>query len=238
MNGTQGKPVSPHRVTPAERWVLRGAMRWLNLLGVAALIGAAAPVWSESAVVREQERQRISREQAQVQAAHDEARRACYQRFVVTACLDEARAERRRALDELQRQESLLNDAERRERAQERLQRIDERVAQRAAEEKRLAEQAARRSAALPPAARAEDLAAPAARETQAEQRRQAAQEAQQRAAQREAQSAARATESAATRAQTQLRQQEAAARRLERDQRLADPARRPASDLPRQTVP
>ncbi len=215
-----------------------GAVAASLLVGWVTLFGAA-PAWAQTVSARETDRQRVSQERAQAQAKHEAASRACYQRFVVTSCLDDARAERRRVLDELQRQESLLNDAERRERAQERLQRIDLRVEQRAAEEQRNVQAAASRaaaaaSAALPlPALPVEPMEPDTQRAAQAEQRRQDALTAQQRAAQREAQSRARSSQAAAVRADTQARQQDAAERRLERDRRIADPSRRPASDLP-----
>ncbi|OYU99946.1 MAG: hypothetical protein CFE45_11060, partial [Burkholderiales bacterium PBB5] len=63
----------------------------------------------------------------------------CEKRFLVTECLDAARAERRQALDQLQRQQVVLDEARRRERAAQRQRDIETRAArehQRAVEER------------------------------------------------------------------------------------------------------
>jgi hypothetical protein len=73
------------------------------------------------------ERARIAAERRAVEARFDAARRDCQARFVVNECLDRARQARRAALEPLQRQTHLLDDARRRERAVERLRGIQER---------------------------------------------------------------------------------------------------------------
>ena len=110
---------------------------WLLWAGVV----AAAPA-DDSA-----ERARIASDRQAVEARYDAARRDCETRFVVNDCLDQARQARRAALEPLQRQIHLLDDARRRERAVERLRVIQARQAA-AAERPALATAAAPASAA------------------------------------------------------------------------------------------
>jgi hypothetical protein len=80
--------------------------------------GAAADVAAETA--------RIATERRAVEARFAQAQAACRERFLVNACLQDARAERRAALDPLQRQQLMLDDLRRRERAAERLRAIQD----------------------------------------------------------------------------------------------------------------
>lgn len=101
------------------------AVAWaLALLGSAV---AAAPDADAA------ERARIAAERQAVEARYDAARRDCETRFVVNPCLDQARQDRRAALEPLQRQIHLLDDARRRARAVERLRSIQARESQAAA---------------------------------------------------------------------------------------------------------
>ena len=75
------------------------------------------------------ERQRISSERQAVEARFEAAQRDCAGRFLVNDCLDNARQARRLALEPLQRQQHLLDDARRRARAADRLQAIQARDA-------------------------------------------------------------------------------------------------------------
>lgn len=72
------------------------------------------------------QRARIKSERARVEAAFYAQEKACYGKFAVNDCLNEARALRREALSDLRRQEISLNDAERRRKAGERLRAIEE----------------------------------------------------------------------------------------------------------------
>jgi len=74
------------------------------------------------------ERERIASERAQHEARYLDAEAACYRRFAVSDCLRDARRLRRAALDELRRQEVVLNDLERKDRAAQALQRIQSNV--------------------------------------------------------------------------------------------------------------
>lgn len=101
----------------AEAWALAA---WL----------ACSAASSVAATDEAAERARIAAERAVVEQRFNAAQADCQARFVVTDCLDRARAERRQALDQLQRQSLLLDDAKRRERAALRLQAIQRRDAE------------------------------------------------------------------------------------------------------------
>jgi colicin import membrane protein len=91
----------------------------------AALVhGALAQDAEDPAVARA----RISRERGEVEAAYKVKERACYQTFAVNDCLKEARSRRRDAMADLKRQETSLNDAERKRKGAERQRVIEERA--------------------------------------------------------------------------------------------------------------
>lgn len=74
------------------------------------------------------ERLRISQQRQHHEAVFSQAEVACYRRFAVSDCLREARKLRRSALDELRRQEIVLNDEERRFKGSQALQRIQNNI--------------------------------------------------------------------------------------------------------------
>lgn len=80
-----------------------------------------------------QERARIARERDEATLRFQQRQRECEQRFAVTACVDEARAEHRQALLRLRGQESVLDEAERKQRAAQRMAAIREKVSAEAA---------------------------------------------------------------------------------------------------------
>lgn len=65
------------------------------------------------------ERARIEADRAKAQALFEKDEANCYQRFAVNDCLREVRVRRRATLEELRRQEIVLNDADRKKRAAE-----------------------------------------------------------------------------------------------------------------------
>ena len=73
------------------------------------------------------ERTRIADERGRVEARFAAEEKACYAKFGVNDCLQEARTRRREVLADLRRQEVSLNDADRRRRAAERLSEIEQR---------------------------------------------------------------------------------------------------------------
>jgi hypothetical protein len=70
------------------------------------------------------ERRRIEAERAAAEARFAEQRRACQERFVVTSCVDAAKRERRETLARLRREQNVLDERERRARAEARLEEI------------------------------------------------------------------------------------------------------------------
>lgn len=88
----------------------------------------------------EGERSRIQAERTREEALNVKEEVACYARFAVTNCLRQVRVHRREALDKLRRQELALNDAERKQKALEQMERIKENSSA-----QRLEEEAARR---------------------------------------------------------------------------------------------
>jgi colicin import membrane protein len=100
--------------------------------------GSAAFAWSLAAVLGlggsaahgADERARIATERAQVEKIYDAQYRECQSGFVVTACVDSAKAQRRAALEQLAQQQAILDDADRRQRAAQRAQQIHEKLAQ------------------------------------------------------------------------------------------------------------
>lgn len=75
------------------------------------------------------ERQRIGEQRKAVEVRQLEERKACYQRFAVEDCLRESRRRGREEADDLRRQESALNDIQRKRRGAEQLRKLDERQA-------------------------------------------------------------------------------------------------------------
>ena len=111
-------------------------MKPLALLAAVVLLSAQAaePVAGDAA-----ERERLARDRAAVEAAHAQRLRDCQGRFAVTPCIEEARAARRESLAGLRRQQALLDEAQRKQRAAARMAAIREKVG---AEESRRSEPA------------------------------------------------------------------------------------------------
>jgi len=120
------------------------------------------------------ERARIAAERKQAETAYAEREQVCRERFVVTSCLDDARRERRHALERLRQQEAVLDEGQRKKRAAERLEDIGSKVsAQEARRRDALASQQQRenaRSEAVARAAAASAAASASAPEQAADQ--------------------------------------------------------------------
>ncbi len=97
------------------------------------------------------ERERIQNERTKVGAAHDAAKVACYQRFLVNDCLMQARDQHNVQMADLKRQEISLNDLQRKRRGALQSQRTEDKTSP----QKQL-EQAEQRGNALENAARRE----------------------------------------------------------------------------------
>jgi hypothetical protein len=139
---------------------MRRALVLLCLLAVAAVARAEddSAARADAAV-----RERITRERVEVQAGFARRQRECAERFAVTACIDAARSEQRAALARLRDQELGLDEAQRRQRAFERLQLIEEKKREDAARAAAVSARATAGAPALPASASAAAPAAPAA---------------------------------------------------------------------------
>lgn len=100
--------------------------RLLALLCLAAAVAGEAS--AQAPLDRAAQRQRIARERAEAQAAYRREEAACRHRFAVTPCMDEARARRRGVLERLDQEQAVLDDWERKRRAAERMERIEEKL--------------------------------------------------------------------------------------------------------------
>ena len=78
------------------------------------------------------ERARIEAERGRALARVEKEEADCYQRFAVNNCLRDVHVRRRVVLEELRRQEIILNDADRQRRKQEQTRQIEEKSAERA----------------------------------------------------------------------------------------------------------
>jgi colicin import membrane protein len=180
---------------------------WLAGLLCAAGLALGAPSVAEVAAGPSGEQASAPRTRADIvarqrtlKAEFDEEERACRQRFVVTACVDDVRTRRRAALAPLRDAELRLEEAERRQQAEVRRAAVAEK--QRAQAERGPEPAPARAASAAAPqprspwrvpsiAARSDEAASAAAARAQASQRRQAqAEAAQARIAKRQAEQA------------------------------------------------
>ena len=93
------------------------------------LAAGQVPEQPPQALDAQAERQRIAQERADREAVFLKAERECYSRFAVSDCLRTARKDRRLAMDELRRQELVLNDMDRQTKALEALKRINANLA-------------------------------------------------------------------------------------------------------------
>jgi colicin import membrane protein len=110
---------------------LPDALRLLTLALALAQPPAACAVTGRDEAAQ---RARIARERAAVEREAAQAQAACAQRFAVTACVDRARAESRARLRPLELERATLDEQVRQRRAADRLQRLQQRQVERAAE--------------------------------------------------------------------------------------------------------
>ena len=117
---------------------------------------AAASAGSATPVALADERARIAQERNAVDARFSSRERECRQRFIVTSCVDDAKAERRLALDRLRARQLAVDEARRHERADERRAELADKAAEDARRESARAAHAAASAAssAAPPSGR------------------------------------------------------------------------------------
>ena len=99
-------------VKRAVKYAMPAAVVWLLLAATPSQVAAA-----DAAEQREQLRARIQAERERIEARFSAEMTACQQRFVVTACAEDASQRRREALAGPRAQAFMLDDMERRERA-------------------------------------------------------------------------------------------------------------------------
>lgn len=192
--------------------ILRSPDRWpLCCWALAAVLlapAAASAAPDETAVQLE----RITRERAQVQREAQAAQAACAQQFAVTACVDRAKAERRQRLLQLDRERAVLDEAQRKRRAADRLAQLERREAVRVQQQPKITvrSRASAASAAADPASVPAATPLPAAEPT----RDSAAAAADAQAATRAAAAARRASDAATHRRTIEQRNLERAKQR------------------------
>lgn len=171
------------------------------------------------------ERARIETERASAQARFEKEEASCYQRFAVNDCLRQVKVRRRAVLEELRRQEIILNDVDRKKRAAEQLRRTEEKASEQALQDEADKRAAARQGHEERLKRAGQKQASPGNKVPS-----QAAAGPQVRA------SAAKST-SAASRAQDKKafdeKQREAQERKAKRDKALAEKSGPPARHLP-----
>ena len=110
-----------------------------SLLMAAAAV-ASLPLWAQSVATAGNtdmaaERSRLTAERAAVDKKFEEERFACFKKFAVESCLEDSRRGKRGALDNIKRQEAIINDAERKRRGAAALDRLDDKSAPQRAQE-------------------------------------------------------------------------------------------------------
>jgi colicin import membrane protein len=104
--------------------------RFRSCLAAALLTAGLLPMASAQDVdPGGRERQRIDAERAAAARRYDERLHACEGRFALTACVDEAKRERRDTLTRLKHEQNRLDDARRKARAAERTETLRQRAA-------------------------------------------------------------------------------------------------------------
>ena len=127
-------------------------MKFSLLLLCALAVGPALaqPAAEVPAAGRDTEKAQIAAERARLEAGFKAEEAACYRRFLVNACLEEIRPRRAEAMAELRRQEISINEAERKAKGADQIQKIEdkqsaERQQQRADQEQKAVQETARR---------------------------------------------------------------------------------------------
>ncbi|MBP6776561.1 MAG: hypothetical protein KA151_04815 [Piscinibacter sp.] len=198
--------------------LLRGR-RWR--VGALLLGAMALAVQAQSPADEEAQLERIRTERAAADAAYERKVQECAQRFIVTSCVDDARAERHAQHLRLDREQQVIDEARRQRRAAVRQQAIDSKSAGDAARQREAA--ASERSQARPAASQPVAKAAPAPASAAA------------RDAKPAPSAAERAEQEARARRTYELKQLQAEAHRREVEERNAERARKtnPGKPLP-----
>jgi hypothetical protein len=101
-----------------------------NQAAAQALAASAPPEGQPLAPWLAAERKRIEAGRKTAAQNFETAEKACWQRFVVNACLHQARVDRRAVLDRLRQEDLALNEVERQRRTAARLRELEEKGGQ------------------------------------------------------------------------------------------------------------
>ncbi len=118
-------PPIPHLATAPSA---RRAGRLAGWLLAICCLAVAAPIRAQSVADDASRRERIEIERRQADAVLEQRRWECSRRFVVTACIDKARATHRDAVESLNREEEAIDSRARQARAARRLEIIGEKT--------------------------------------------------------------------------------------------------------------
>lgn len=88
----------------------------------------AAPALAGDGIDPAAQRERITHERAQAEADYRGEEARCAGQFSVTSCVERARAKRRAAIERLDHEHAVLDDMQRKRRAAERMQRIQDKL--------------------------------------------------------------------------------------------------------------
>jgi hypothetical protein len=127
-------------------------MKATRIRPVLLLVLGSATAFAAPAAADEGERAAIAHERAAIEARYAERERECGERFIVTSCVDDAKRERRRGLDELRARQLKLDEKERHERTAKR----SAELASKAADDARRDRERAARAASSASSPRAE----------------------------------------------------------------------------------
>ena len=195
------------------------------------LLAATAHAQDEEAKLTAQ-RARLAEARSHTEAQYKAEEKACYSKFAVNDCLAGAKARRRQAVEDLRRQEIVINDAERKLRAAERRRSQEERDAaaqqrQEAAKSREMQDQERQERAGEKAGQRASQAASAPQKAAQRQQ------EVQQREEEKQAAQRRRDEEAAANVKEHEKALAEAQERKDKQQKRIADRKKPPASSLP-----
>ena len=205
------------------------------ILSCCLLAVVAWPAWAQAPASQEDrdaiEKSRIGAERQAIESRYDQDRAACYQKFAVQDCLNDARRKRRAQVEVLNRQEAAINDAERKRRGAAELERLEQKGAL-------SADDAAKREQALQSQQDREQRAAEhaadrRAKESEAAANRRAFEDKQRAHAQEQARAAERRSQDAAERQRYEERLKQAEQDRAELEERNAKRTKPRAAPLP-----
>ncbi len=133
---------------------------WPFLAAVFFGVLAPAATHAMDAASERAERDRIKTERDQTEAAYVKRERECREKFVVTSCIEQARRDRRQTMERLRQQQEVLDEAQRKQRAAQRVDDIRTKVSTEEAKQRESANKARPRRAEPASAAPAASAAA------------------------------------------------------------------------------